>query len=152
LQGKTPEWNPKERYMDIPKSGFLLRSTIVSAWPGVEVTAITNSVQDDTIPKILRMDQIADGVLFCLARGSIEKVIFREPREGLTFGVNTDGNVQLRGSGGIIPVKKDLMRAGTREGIADIAALRAKLGARIGSAEFAVQMIRMPEEQTIEWA
>ena len=24
LQGKTPEWNPKERYMDTPKSGLLL--------------------------------------------------------------------------------------------------------------------------------
>lgn len=47
------------------------------------------------------------------------------------------------------------MRAGSGEGVADVAALRTKLEqqekVRVGAAEFAVQMIRMPEEQTIEW-
>jgi hypothetical protein len=155
LQGKTPEWNPKERYMETPKSGLLLRSSIVSGWPGVEVTVETGGA-GDTIPRILRMDQIVDGVLFCLVRGSIEKVIFREPLEGLTFGVSSEGTLQGRRSNNVIRLKKDLMRAASGEGVVDIATLRTTLGqqekVRVGAAEFATQMLRMPEEQTIEWS
>jgi hypothetical protein len=73
LQGKNPDWNPSERYMDVPKSGFVLRSSILTGWPGVEVTAITNAEDSEILPRILRLDQIADGVLFCLARGSLKQ-------------------------------------------------------------------------------
>ena len=96
--------------MDIPKSGFLLRSRIVTGWPGVEVTAKTSAAQEQTLPKILRFDQIADGVLFCLARGIVEEVTFREPREGITFGVASDGKVSARKSGKTVDVKKQLLR------------------------------------------
>jgi hypothetical protein len=145
LQGKNPQWNPTERYMATPKSGFLLRSSIVTDWPGVEVTTTTSAPHSETIPEILRLDQIADGVLFCLARGSLKEMTFREPREGLTFGVTTDGMLKT------LNVKKDLLRADSRNGVVNVAALRLKLGSNIGSAEFARRMIRMPEEQVIKW-
>lgn len=148
LQGKSPEFNPKERYMEIPKSGFLLRSRIVSGWPGVEVTAKTTA-QDQTLPKILRFDQIADGVLFCLARGTVEEVTFREPREGLTFGVASDGTVSARKAGKKLDVKKQILR--NDGGVVDIAKLRDQL-LSAGSAEMATEMIRKPEEQSIKWA
>jgi hypothetical protein len=155
LQGKMPEWNPKERYMDTPKSGLLLRSSIVSGWPGIEVTVETDGT-DDALPKILRMDQIVDGVLFCLVRGNIQKVTFREPLEGLTFGVSSEGKLQGRRSGDIIHLKKDFMRPASGEGVVDIGAVRGKLErqekVRVGAAEFAMQMLRMPEEQIIEWS
>jgi hypothetical protein len=151
LQGKHPEWNPSESYMLTPKSGFLLRSSIVTGWPGVEVTASTSGATDQTIPKILRLDQISDGVLFCLARGSLESVTFREPREGITFGVGSDGKLKASKSGKTLDVKKDLLRAGPPRGVVDIANLRDQL-ASAGSAEFAAQMIRRPEEQAINWA
>ncbi|MEN3327790.1 MAG: hypothetical protein V7638_2597 [Acidobacteriota bacterium] len=147
LQGKSPEFDPKERYMEIRKSGFLLRSRIVSGWPGVEVTAKTTA-QDQTLPKILRFDQIADGVLFCLARGTVEEVTFREPREGLTFGVASDGTVSARKAGKKVDVKKQLLR--NHNGVVDIAKLRDNL-LSAGSAELATEMIRKPEEQSIEW-
>jgi hypothetical protein len=151
LQGKHPEWNPSERYRDTPKSGFLLRSSIVTGWPGVEVTVTTIADPDQTMPKILRLDQISDGVLFCLARGSLDRVTFREPREGITFGVGSDFKIQARKSGQTLDVKKDLLRAGALSGVVDVAALRDQL-ASAGSAEFAAQMIRKPEEQAIVWA
>ncbi|HYV13297.1 MAG TPA: hypothetical protein VE980_20500 [Pyrinomonadaceae bacterium] len=147
LQGKTPEFEPKERYMEIPKSGFLLRSRIVSGWPGVEVTAKTTA-QDETLPKILRFDQIADGVLFCLARGTVEEVTFREPREGLTFGVGSDGTISARKAGKKLDVKKQILR--NDGGVVDIAKLRDQL-LSAGSAELATEMIRKPEEQSIKW-
>ncbi len=148
LQGKQPEWNPSEQYMSIPKSGFLLRSSIVSGWPGVEVTASTNAAPDPNLPKILRLDQVAEGVLFCLARGSLETVTFREPREGITFGVSSDGKVKASKSGKILDVRKDLLRA--PEGVVDIAKLREQLESS-GSAEMATDMIRKPEQQDINW-
>jgi hypothetical protein len=163
LQDKPPEAHPSEGYMESPKSGFLLRSSVVTGWPGVEIKATTSTTLGDDFPDILRFDQIADGVLFCLARGSLKEVIFREPREGLTFGVNSDGAIETRKAKKNLNVRKDFARPESGDGVVDIAALRSKLvqlewgnqGLRennFGSAEFALQMIRRPEEQVIGWA
>ena len=149
LQGQNPEWAPSESYMKTPKSGFLLRSRVVAGWPGVEVTAKTNASEDKNIPKILRFDQIAEGVLFCLARGEITEVTFREPREGITFGVGSDGKLEAR-SGKSLDVKKDLLRSGVPGGVVDISKLQTEL-ASPGSAALATEMIRKPEEQSITW-
>ena len=148
LQGKQPEWNPSEQYMAAPKTGFLLRSSIVSGWPGVEVTATTNAPADPNLPKILRFDQIAEGVLFCIARGSLETVTFREPREGITFGVSSDGKLTAKGK--TLDVKKDLLRTASPAGVVDVAKLRDQLACS-GSAELAAEMIRKPEQQDINW-
>ena len=142
------EWNPSEQYMTTPKSGFLLRSSIVSGWPGVEVTASTNAPPDPNLPRILRLDQVAEGVLFCLVRGSLETVTFREPREGITFGLSSDGKLKASKSGKVLDVRKDLLRA--PEGILDIAKLGVQLESS-GSAEMATEMIRKPEQQDINW-
>jgi hypothetical protein len=150
LQGKEPEWEPKEIYMEIPKSGFLLRSRVVSGWPGVEVTAKTSETKDQTLPKILRFDQIAEGVLFCLARGTVDEVTFREPREGLTFGVASDGTLKATKANKTLELKKNLLRAGSIGGVVDITRLQAEL-TTAGSAELATEMIRKPEEQSIAW-
>ncbi len=147
LQGKRPEWNPTERYMDIPKSGFLLRSSIVAGWPGIEVNVKTSAAADQKLPSILRYDQVSDGVLFCLVRGSIDQLVFREPREGLTFGVNSNGEIESTRS---VNVKRDLKRRDAVEGVIDIGALRNKLSCT-GSAQLAAKMLRKPEEQVIEW-
>lgn len=149
LQGKEPEWNPSERYMEITKSGFLLRSSILSGWPGVEVTASTNAPADPNLPKILRLDEISEGVLFCLVRGSLETVTFREPREGITFGVSSDGKLTSK-SGKTLDVKKDLLRVAPPAGVVDIIKLQAQLQCS-GSAELATEMIRKPEQQDINW-
>ena len=150
LQGKEPEWEPKESYMEIPKSGFLVRSRMVSGWPGVEVTAKTSGTKDQTLPKILRLDQIAEGVLFCLARGTVDEVTFREPREGLTFGIASDGTLKATRAKKTLELKKNLLRAGPTGGVVDIAKLQLEL-TTAGSAELATEMIRKPEEQSIAW-
>jgi hypothetical protein len=149
LQGKNPEWEPSETYMKTPKSGFLLRSRVVAGWPGVEVTAKTNAADDPNIPKILRFDQIAEGVLFCLVRGEITEVTFREPREGITFGVGSDGRLKAQ-SGKTLDIKNNLLRSGPPGGVVDISRLQTEL-ASAGSAALATEMIRKPEEQSITW-
>ena len=136
--------------MSMPKSGFLLRSRVVAGWPGVEVTAKTDAPPDPNLPEILRFDQIADGILFCLARGSINEVTFREPREGLTFGVGSDGKLKATKTGQTLDVKKDLLRTESPAGVVEIEKLKNQLTVT-GSAEFATQMIRRREEQSIKW-
>src|SRR5215212_705767 len=150
LQGKNPQWKPSESYMTIPKTGFLLRSRIVTGWPGVEVTAKTSAADDPNLPKILRFDQIADGVLFCLARGLLDEVTFREPREGITFGVGSNGKLSVTKTGGTLDVMTNLLRSGSPAGVVDVAELQKQLTST-GSAEFATQMILKPEEQSIKW-
>jgi hypothetical protein len=150
LQGKDPQWQPSESYMSTPKSGFLLRSRVVSGWPGLEVTAKTSAAQDATLPNILRFEQIADGVLLCLARGTVEEVRFREPREGITFGVGSSGKIKTK-SGEFLDVKTDYLRSGPFGGVVDITKLQGAL-ASSGSADFATQMILKPEEQSITWS
>ncbi len=149
LQGKNPTWDPDESYMSIPKSGFLLRSRIVTGWPGVEVTAKTTATTDPNLPQILRFDQIADGVLFCLARGLINEVTFREPREGLTFGVGSDGKLKVKKTNQTVDVQNNFLRDGS-PGVVAVAKLGEQMTSA-GSAEFATQMIRRPEEQSIKW-
>jgi hypothetical protein len=122
----------------------------VTGWPGVELTVKTNAPSDQNLPEILRFDQIADGVLFCLARGLIQEVTFREPREGITFGVGSDGKLKAAKAGKIVDVKKDLIRTGPTTGVVEIAKLQEQLTSS-GSAELATQMIRKPEEQSIKW-
>ena len=150
LQGKNPEWEPSETFMGIPKSGFLLRSRLVTGWPGVEVTAKTTAKEDPNLPLILRFDQIADGVLFCLARGFIDEVTFREPREGLTFGVGTNGKLKSNKTGRTFDVMNEFQRTQSSAGVVDIAKLQQQLTSA-GSAEFATEMIRKPEQQSIKW-
>jgi len=149
LQGKNPTWDADESYMSIPKSGFLLRSRIVTGWPGVEVTAKASATIDPKLPQILRFDQIADGVLFCLARGLINEVTFREPREGLTFGVGSDGKLKVKKTNQTVDVRNNFQR-GDSPGVVAIAKLGEQMTSA-GSAEFATQMIRRPEEQSIRW-
>jgi len=150
LQGKNPEWKPSESYMRVPKSGFLLRSRVVSGWPGLELTTKTSATQDETLPNILRFDRIADGVLFCLVRGTVEEVRFREPREGITFGVGSNGKLETK-SGAVLDVKTNFLRPGPVGGVVDISRLQVEL-ASAGSADFATQMILKPEEQSITWS
>ena len=149
LQGKNPEWKPQESYMEIPKSGFLLRSSIVTNWPGIEVTATSSGAPDQNMPNILRFDQIADGVLLCLGRGALNQIVIREPREGLTFGVSSKGEVEFGQPVQTLNVK-NLRRSEAVDGVIDVSDLKSKLGCA-GSAQFAAKMIRRPEEQVIEW-
>ena len=89
-------------------------------------------------------------MLFCLARGTVEEVTFREPREGLNFGVNSDGTITANKSRKTVDVKKLFLRNGVSGGVVEIEKLRKELESA-GSAELATEMIRKPEEQSINW-
>jgi hypothetical protein len=83
-----------------PLPGLLVRSVIVSTWPGVEVRPTRGGAP---VP-ILRMDRLSPDVLFCVFGGVPDRVEMIEPGEGLHFGVGAIGDsptfeVALRGLG-----------------------------------------------------
>jgi hypothetical protein len=82
-------------------TGFLLRSTVVSGWPGMEVHAYDAA---DQPLQLLRVDRLTPNVLLCITRGVPARVALLEPPEALHFGVleQTQGagyDVVLRGLG-----------------------------------------------------
>jgi len=69
-----------------PVAGFLLRSAVVSGWPGLEIKAFTDLGGTDPIMP-LRIDHIASDVLIALFPKVPARVDIDEPKEGLVFGV-----------------------------------------------------------------
>lgn len=77
----------------VSKSGFFLRSELVQHWPGVEV------IIRDKNKKILtplRFEHISDTIVLCIVVGTINEVSFKEPPEGISFGVDDEGKIMLR--------------------------------------------------------
>jgi hypothetical protein len=154
-------------------SGFLLRSTVVQGWPGIEVRAYDGS--GNPLPT-LRMDRLSPNVLLCIFKGIPATVDVMEPPETLHFGVlkNNQGPcVVLRGLGfnnftaGFqlpftpAPTAQVAMRAGAagvmnvaqsvqnlKAGLTDSAHNALSPDGTFTSAEFAVQMVRAAGLQT----
>jgi len=153
----------------IDVTGMLMRSRIVSGWPGLEVRAYSRIGLPLTL---LRMDRPAPDLLFCLFRGIPGAVEIEEPREGVQFGVDMPGVSSEVPSGfelklrhitgdeagreveGSDPVPVPVRRANRQ--VIHVRALAAALGAVIGDdlptdpgdplspAGLAVQMLQFP--------
>ena len=66
-------------------TGFLLRSSVLTAWPGLELKGFSHP--DGTGPlDLIRFDRVADDIALCLFRGRVALVTFSEPAETLHFG------------------------------------------------------------------
>jgi hypothetical protein len=76
-------------------TGFVLRSAVVSGWPGLEVTAYDQAGNVLPSPP-LRMERLAPTVLLFLCAGVIDRVDIHEPPEGLHFGTGQDGKIVAR--------------------------------------------------------
>jgi len=83
-------------------TGFLLRSSAVSGWPGLHVRAYSTEPatrDDEIIPesdprrlKVLRMERLAPAVLLVVLDGVPAVVHVEEPRQGVQFGVRLDAS------------------------------------------------------------
>ena len=114
-------------------TGFLLRSRVVSGWPGLHVRAYSEDVLPDselsTVAeshrkrmKVLRMERLAPAVLLVLFDGVPEVIHVEEPRQGLQFGIQLDPTappaqqrakvkVRVESSGSPVPPEKRLTAA-----------------------------------------
>jgi hypothetical protein len=141
-------------------TGFLLRSALVSGWPGMSVRAFTTAdIPDGTDPStvpaeqcvpILRLELVSPSILLVLFSGTPALVWLEEPHHGIQLGVDNTGGVNE-----ITPVNPDgtervpastpvdvPMRAGGLN-VVDIGQLAAALSAG-GSADLATQLLRPP--------
>ncbi|MBL4802117.1 MAG: hypothetical protein JKY45_09495, partial [Emcibacter sp.] len=78
---------------DITLGGVLIRSAVVSGWPGIEIDAKDASGNKISL---LRMDHVGPEVLLCLFAGVPASISVSEPQEGLHFGVESNDAVYLR--------------------------------------------------------
>ena len=69
-------------------SGFLLRSSVVSGWPGLLVDAF-----DAGVPPLdsRRFERLSDSVLLCLFKGDLSRAEFHQRPEMLHFGLDEEG-------------------------------------------------------------
>jgi hypothetical protein len=70
-------------------SGFLLRSALVSGWPGAEITGYTDDEGEHSV-QIVRLEHVSPSLLLCLFAGIVRRVDLQEPSEGVHFGVDAD--------------------------------------------------------------
>lgn len=76
----------------LPAAGMLLRSALVSGWPGLTVTG---TLQDEAV-NVMRMDRLATDVLLVLWDAIPDKVLIGQPPQGIVFGVEDDWRLTLR--------------------------------------------------------
>ena len=83
--GLATEDEPPAAGATEPITGFLLRSSVLTAWPGLELKGF--SQPDGTgLCDLIRFDRVADDIALCLFRGRVALVTFSEPAETLHFG------------------------------------------------------------------
>jgi hypothetical protein len=159
-------------------AGFILRSAVVSGWPGLEVRAW--SAADSTNPmKPLRLDRVAPSVMIGIYPDAPVKIEFNEPSEGLVFGLEDEG-IDLRhlpGTSGATgynigqyiepkitlspqeldrlkraqPSNQPALKIGGAGGLVET--LEKKFDdpkPNLGPAAFAIQMVRVPEQMLFQ--
>lgn len=151
----------------VPAAGLLLRSALVPGWPTLRVEARAAS---GTVPvEVIRSEALGADVLLMLFDRMPDRLTISEPRQGLHFGVDGQGNVAPRSLapgevgrplGRSVPVAADpaltvTTPAGAR--VLDVGRLAARLaedvkpGSLLSPAEFAVQLVRAPEQLTLSF-
>jgi hypothetical protein len=148
-------------------SGMLLRSAVVSGWPGIQIhgfaKTLGNPANPDTSTEIqlLRMERLSNDIMLCLWPTVPAVVTVEEPHEGVTFGFD-DYNLYLRSldpnnygmplSGNPINVQKaNLINSNRLIKITDSDGLVNTIKTTLNSPiinvrDFAVQMIKVPEQ------
>jgi len=146
-------------------TGLLMRSAVVSGWPGLEVRAFKDTQGTQRI-NLLRMDRLSPDVLLCLFPEVPAHIEISEPKESLAFGHEDDFDVDLRWvTGKLIGeiISGQTLKINTFFRSADPAPalkvsewktfLQTKLNQAsgngnitLGPADFAIQMVRAPEE------
>lgn len=155
-------------------SGFLLRSALVSGWPGMQIRAwasddpadvppevdpstLANKRPDLVIP-ILRLERLSPAVLIVLFEGLPRLVWLEEPHHGVQYGLDAAGSgfqVTVRTESGqdTFSTVSVPMRAGSVAGMVDVSALARAIDAARplphprGSAALALELLQAPVRQ-----
>ena len=144
--GSHPETNNVKNPYPVV-TGILLRSEVVSGWPGLQVDANDKNGSPLTV---LRTERLSPNVLICMFAGEIAKISIHQKVETLHFGLDGDAKKlvkKLRNGKEVEVTFKD-----ENKRILDLDNLLEKLkqatgaSARLTPAQFALQMIARIEE------
>jgi len=152
-----------------PLAGILIRSALVSGWPGLAVRASGGGTP--LTPK--RIDHLGPNVLLCLFDGVPDTVVVAEPQEGIEFGVDDVGQITLRKitdpvgapigtltiynlqnpAAAMPTLRGDGLRvlnlnAGGNDLLSALAKALSVDRSALGPASFALQMVKAPEQVT----
>jgi hypothetical protein len=158
----------------VPVTGFLLRSALVSGWPGMEVRAwasdspadVPSGVDPDVLARnrpdlvveLLRLERLSPTVLVALFRGAPRLVWLEEPPQSVQFGLEAAASgwqVPIRDGAGrdVGMVAVPMRSASPVPGVVDVAGLARALdqarplpGAR-GGAAVALSLLQAPSRQ-----
>ncbi len=158
----------------LPIAGFLLRSQVVSGFPGLEIKSYqtvtvnktTNELEPSVLLNPLRMERLTPDVMLCLLPSVPAWIELDEPKESFGFGVEDNNAINLRnvtGSqpGSIIPGISQPVLFRSSSTVVDIQTLQADIQKQlqgklnnsdgiISPAEFAIQLIRAPEKMVFQ--
>lgn len=167
--------SPTPAQRDWRFTGFLLRSSLISGWRGLEIEVKGKDMltdADSTIRtlQLVRMENIAPDTLFCLCEGVISTVTITQPPENLHFGLTGDSDAKSftkkfngvsgasKAPGVTVTVPQRVSRSGDQNkrvirikgggtGLADL------LSPAASSADFAMEMIAQPIQNkiTVTW-
>lgn len=148
-------------------SGFLLRSAVVSGWPGLEVEGYADSAATQRLA-IVRMELVAPALMLCLFSGVVAHVRFKAPGEAVHFGVslNDQGTyfktlrrlepTATQASGTFTDTDVPVVLRDSRRRVISLDALARSLGSAASSqltaASFALQMVEGVDVVTFEWS
>jgi hypothetical protein len=153
-------------------SGFLLRSAVLTQFPGIEIKAYQTVTQNDegtpegaNRMKTLRMDRLSPNVMLCLFPDTPAWIEFDEPKEGLVYGVEPkefELEIAIRNPDDGEPIKDTFytlsnadFRGDPSSRVLDIGHLNSGLAGKLNktvlnSAEFALQMVKVPEQMVFQ--
>lgn len=137
-----------------PVTGVILRSEVVSGWPGLQVDGYG---RDKKLLGALPAQRLSPSVLACFFEGEIAEVRIHQKVETLHFGVDVDETAKrlakkLRGPASGLTVTSEWKNKDTKDRIIDIGSLTSEISQKLPkepaftSAEFALQMIEGVEE------
>jgi hypothetical protein len=158
-------------------SGMLLRSAVVSGWPGLEINGYTGYTVDgngavkpslESHIKLLRMEPLSNDVMLCLWPTVPAVITIDEPHEGVAFGFEdppagegdylylrsidpSNYGTPLPGDHGIdattvIDSATRIIRISAAGGLLDSMKSKLPNSPDIRVRDFAVQMIKVPEQ------
>jgi hypothetical protein len=132
-------------------TGFLLRSELVSGWRGMEIVAYDEKKQ----LKALRMQRLANDIMFCIFNGQVKKVVIIQPPHGMHFGVSketvneTEHFKKIVEPGGSQSIKKIPLPMRPSHQVIEIYQLAQEMNCQDKAAEFVRRMIKKPVKATI---
>jgi hypothetical protein len=68
-------------------SGFLIRSSAIAGWPGMEIEAYEHADPDKPLD-VVRLERLSPTVLLGIFAGTLARVVVRAPSEGVHFGLD----------------------------------------------------------------